>query len=85
MATINSTIRSALATTGGQLANAAARVSATVGSEALNIGEGITGGAVQRVTDFLSDTGFGKAARALNLLPGAIPKPKGIVVATFEF
>ena len=83
MATRNSTIRTNAATDGGQLANAAASVSATVGSESLNVGKGTTGGVVQRVTDFLSDTGFGKAARALNLLPGANPLAKGIVGATF--
>ena len=68
MATRFSSIRDRLATDSGQLANAAASVSATVGSESLNVGEGVTGGVVQRVTDFLSDTGFGKAARALNLI-----------------
>ena len=73
MATVNSTIRGALATGRGQLSNAAASVSATVGSEALNIASGAVGQAVQRATDFVSDTGFGTALRALNLLPGAKP------------
>ena len=83
MATRFSSIRDRLATDSGQLANAAASVSATVGSEALNVGKSALGGAVHRATDFLSDTGFGKAARALNLLPGANPSAKNIVGATF--
>ena len=83
MATRFSSIRDRLATDSGQLANAAASVSATVGSEALNVGKSALGGAVQKATDFLSDTGFGKAARALNLLPGANPSAKNIVGATF--
>lgn len=83
MATRFSSIRDRLATDSGQLANAAASVSATVGSEALNVGKSALGGAVQRATDFLSDTGFGKAARAVNLLAGANPLAKNIVGATF--
>jgi len=83
MATRFSSIRDRLATDSGQLANAAASVSATVGSEALNVGKSVLGGAVQRATDFLSDTGFGKAARAVNLLAGANPLAKNIVGATF--
>ena len=50
-------------------------VEKTVGSEALKIGQGlsnsIVGGVKQRVYDELSDTGFGKALRAVNLLSGA--------------
>jgi len=60
------------------MANPFASVSNFVGSEALKIGEGIkdtiVGGVKQRVTDFVADTGFGKALRALNLLPGAMPQ-----------
>lgn len=33
----------------------------------------VVGAVKQRVTDFVSDTGFGKALRAFNLLPGAMP------------
>jgi len=56
---------------------ASASVENMVGSAALKVGEGlknaVVGTAKQAVTDFVSDTGFGKALRALNLLPGAMP------------
>ena len=83
MATVGSTVRGALATGRGQLSNAVASVSATVGSDALNVATGAVGQAIQRATDFISDTGFGTAARALNLLPGANPIARSITGATF--
>lgn len=48
-------------------------VSNFVGSTALKIGEGVGQVVKQGVTDFISDTGFGKALRAVNLLTGANP------------
>jgi len=63
---------------GGQLADAAASaVKAFAGSEnILANGFGAFTGVKQRVSDFLSDTGFGKALRTMNLLPGANPTVK---------
>lgn len=56
---------------------AAASVQNLVGSSLRQGADGlknsVIGAAKQRVTDFVSDTGFGKALRALNLLPGAMP------------
>lgn len=48
-------------------------VSNFVGSAALKVGEGIGQAVKQGVQDFVSDTGFGKALRAVNLLTGANP------------
>lgn len=53
--------------------NAFQSVSNTIGSAALRVGEGIGQAVKQGVTDFVSDTGFGKALRAINLLTGANP------------
>jgi hypothetical protein len=63
---------------GGQLADAAASaVKAFAGSEnILANGFGAFTGVKQRVSDFLSDTGFGKALRTMNLLPALIPQLK---------
>ncbi len=78
MAVRLATIQDNIQAQGGQFADdAAASVKATIGSE--NIASGGFGaftGVKQRVTDFLSDTGFGKALRSLNLLPGANPAAK---------
>jgi hypothetical protein len=50
----------------------------TVGSAALKVGQGlknsVVGAAKQGINDFIEDTGFGKALRAINLLPGAMPQ-----------
>ena len=75
-----STVRAAAV---GQLSNAAASVAETVGSN-LNVGEGLVGTIKQNVSDFLSDTGFGKAARVINLLSGANPKPKSFTDGTWS-
>ena len=63
---------------GGKLQDAAAAVATTVGSAAnlATNGFGAFTGVKQRVSDFLSDTGFGKALRTMNLLPGANPAAK---------
>lgn len=49
-----------------------------VGSAALKVGEGLSnavvGTAKDTAQDLINDTGFGKALRAVNLLPGAMPK-----------
>lgn len=55
---------------------AASSVNNFLGS-AMKVGDGLTGGAITRAKDniqsFVSDTGFGKALRAVNLLTGANP------------
>jgi len=57
----------------------AASVAQFAGSE--NI-KGLASGAKQRVQDFVSSTGFGKALRGLNLLPDAEPEDFEFVSAT---
>jgi len=48
-----------------------------VGSAALKVGDGVKNAVVgtvrETVSDFVEDTGFGKALRAINLIPGANP------------
>jgi len=49
-------------------------VANTVGSEFLRTGGNLVDTAKQRVADFVSDTGFGKALRAFGLFADAVPK-----------
>ena len=67
-------------TTATKLANGASKdVASFVGGGNLNVASGALGAlnsVKQNVTDFLSDTGFGKAARMVNLLIGANPRSK---------
>ncbi len=84
MAVNLSTIQDPVHAEGGRPNDAAESVSATVGSENLISGAGSAfTGVKQRVTDFLSDTGFGKALRSLNLLPGGNPTAKSITDGTW--
>ena len=84
MAVNISTVQDPMQAEGGQLSNAQSSVASTVGSENISTG-GSSGfsGAKQRVTDFLSDTGFGKALRSVGLLPGANPRAKGLTGGTW--
>jgi len=60
---------------------AQASVANTVGS-ALRVGENIVDTVKQNVSDFVSDTGFGKALRSLNLFAGAELPNLGFASAT---
>lgn len=48
-------------------------LSKRLGSEVSNLGNKLVDGVKQRAIDEISDTGFGKALRTLNILPGANP------------
>ena len=71
---------SRVAVPGANSSVAQASVANTVGS-ALKIGEGINT-VTQNVSDLLSDTGFGKMLRAVNLLPGAELLSQGLTSFT---
>jgi hypothetical protein len=55
-----------------------ASIESTVGSAALKVGEGlkntVVGTVKQGINDFVNDTGFGKALRAVNLLANGMPQ-----------
>jgi len=82
MSRFQSSLQGALAIGRGQLENASASVSASLGSN-LNVGEGIVGAIKQNVSEFLQDTGFGKAARMVNIFAGANPQTKTMTDSTW--
>ena len=82
MSRFQSSLQGALAIGRGQLENASASVSASLGSN-LNVGEGRVGAIKQNVSEFLQDTGFGKAARMVNIFAGANPQTKTMTDSTW--
>ena len=59
-------------------------VANTVGSEFLKTGGDFVSSAKQGVQDFVQSTGFGKALRALNLFPDAVPQEVSLSDANWQ-